>query len=507
MLILTGEQQRKVEEKAVAQGISDEQMMENAGAAAASFLDSRYDIHGKTVAILCGRGGNGGDGFAAARLLNAAGARAVIILCDKTPTRSAAARMYKRALSAAIPVVDFMLESEAAARALRDSTVIVDAVFGIGFHGNLPEDIKKLFIFAMSLKKPLVSLDIPSGVAADSGLADDGAITADQTICFIAKKPAHIMKVSAEYCGECFVADLRVPASLFTTTGNVMYQIVPGEVAAFLKKRDPVSHKGTFGKLVITAGSDEYRGAAALCALGALRSGAGLVKVCSPSEKALAAVAAHAPEATLFDIGQGSVDVYEQHIAAASAVVVGCGLGEADYAQKLAELTMMRAAAPVVVDADGIKALKKNIHIIKQSGVPFIITPHIGEFSMFADIDVAEVFTDRYECARSVAAQCGCIVVLKSENTVVAAPSGEMYVNTAGNPGMAKGGSGDLLSGIIGSLCAMGVPPLSAAILGVWLHSAAADIAVRTTNENSLCAGDIAAHISDAMNELQKQRD
>ncbi|MEA5050482.1 MAG: NAD(P)H-hydrate dehydratase [Oscillospiraceae bacterium] len=273
-------------------------------------------------------------------------------------------------------------------------------------------------------------------------------------------------------------------------------------VRGLLPPRAESSHKGTFGRLTIAAGCDRYRGAAVLCARGALACGAGLICVAS-TEKALAAVAAHVPEAILID-AQTDRGYLAQSLAASTAVAAGCGLSQSDEALALLETALRASRCPLVLDADGINLLAARIELRKElCGREVILTPHLGEFARLTGTTVAAVAAYRAAAAARYAAESGWTVVLKSDRTVVAFPDGEVFVNALGNAGLAKGGSGDLLCGAVASLAAMGIGARDAALLGVYLHSRAADLCAARIPEHSMSPSLVADFLPAAVAELQ----
>lgn len=281
------------------------------------------------------------------------------------------------------------------------------------------------------------------------------------------------------------------------TEGALDYSAVKG----LLREREEKSHKGSFGRLLCLVGSDRYRGAAVLCAKGALMCGAGLTAVLS-TEKALAAVAAQVPEAILFD-ASSDLPAALDYARKATSAVIGCGLTDDITVQKTVSRVINAASGTLVIDADGINMLSENIDLLKElEGKRVIITPHIGEFSRLTGKTADAILADRAGAAKSYAEETGFTVALKSDKTVVATPSGEVFMNNLGNSGLAKGGSGDLLSGIIGSFAAMGYSVRDAAFLGVYVHSRAADLCAELIPKHSMTASVVAEFIPKAIGEL-----
>lgn len=501
MMIVTAQQQRLIEQNAAALGISDRAMMENAGFRSAEYICRRYALEGKTVLVLCGNGGNGGDGFALARKLKQLGVSPVIALCCKTPTGKTASAMYSLAVSMAIPVIDAVEEEKRFGELLGQCEAVVDGIYGIGFREPMPEQVAAVIAKVNAADCIRIALDIPSGLQADGEAAAVNPFMAHLTLCFVAKKPAHIFKSTRQPCGETVYIGVGIPEQAYKIQGELR-EITPEYASSLLQRKSPLSHKGTFGRLLCLVGSDYFRGAAALCARGAVRSGAGIVEVAS-TEKVLSAVSAQLSEPILYDIFSNKIETFMHRITQATALVIGCGLEDTQDNQKLFELCMLSRSAPAVVDATALKFAAQSVDLLGSGKWPVIITPHLGEFSALTGLPVAGLAgIGGINAARDYAMSHGCFVVLKSENTLIASPRGELLVNTCGNPGLAKGGSGDLLAGMIGAFLAMGKEPMQAAVLGVYLQARAADIAVKSRNEYSVTPTDVSLCIGRAIDEM-----
>lgn len=500
MRLVTATEQRTIELAAVKHGITVRDLVNRAGESICDYIAGHYEIAGRSIAVLCGQGGNGAVGTVAARHLINRGARPTIVLCCGSPAGETAEEAYTAAVVAGVPAVNLETEYGLTASIVSGAAVMIDAVFGLGFKGPLPRPVEQLFDLINAAPSEVISVDIPSGINTDTGVLAPGSINANVTLCLIGRKPAHLLKVSRRHCGKQIVLDIGVPEEVFDSVLNSNHELTAELAAEILPARDETADKRHFGSLVCAVGSDHFRGAAVLCARGALAAGAGLLYVAS-TKRTLDAIVASCPEAILLDLDDDRSGLSEacRH---ATAFVLGCGL-DSRAADALAGLILPESACPVVVDAEGINALARNIDIIKGRVYPLILTPHIGEFARLVNADPQEITQNRIRFARDYASTNRLVLVLKSDNTVIATPDGQIYINTIGNAGLAKGGSGDLLSGVIGSLCAMGLESVQAALLGVWLHSAAADIAARKVPEHSITASLVAAHLPDAIKELE----
>ncbi len=477
MKVLTVAQIRAAEENAVLNGIfSFDDLMYNAGCRAAERIAEITDIKGKKITVVCGKGNNGGDGIVVAYRLSCMGAEVFLYFPYGIPVTETANRFI--GLAEGIPEVDMISD---------DTEILVDALFGIGFNRE-PDDKLSTVIDSMNMCDALkISIDLPSGISADSG-AVSKAFRADYTMTFIALKSCFLLPPASEYCGEYFVIDIGIEPSEYT------YLTVEPPVQ---KKRPKNSHKGDFGKALLITGSYGMCGAQILAARAAAKSGVGLVKafVC---DKNYATFTVSVPEAVTLPVTtspQGAPEIGYKLLKTAlensDALLLGCGLGRSPYANALVADTLSLTEIPVVIDADGINAVAENIDIIRTVKAPIILTPHSAEMARLCKTDVVDIEANRVEYARGFAQKYGCIVVLKGANTIIASSDGRVYFNITGNSGMSKGGSGDVLAGILVSRLAQGEVPLKAAMSAVWLHGAAGDVAAAKHTKTAMLPSDI----------------
>ena len=473
-MILNAELIRESEENAVKSGaFSLKELMLNAGRAAAEIIMQKYSILNKRITVLCGNGNNGGDGFVIAKELSENGAAVSVVTPFGAPKTENAAFYYGKL--GAVNVSE-RLETE-------NCDIVIDALFGIGLNRKLNENAEKLINKVNSLNAVKIAVDIPSGVEADTGRVLGAAFCADLTVTFIALKPCFVLPEGSDYCGEVLVADIGVKpiGSTFSTTQKPKF-----------KKRRHNSHKGTYGTALLFCGSYGYAGAAVLAARAALRSGVGIAKAVL-SESIYAPFTAAVPEAVCVPIKQnGTADLnIKALLNKADAVLAGSGSGNNDETEYLVKELFKTAEIPIVIDADGINVIANSIDIIKNTKAPVILTPHPGEMARLLGVTAKEVEADRVSIARGFAKEYGCILVLKGANTIIALPNGEITFNLTGNPGMACGGSGDVLSGITVSLLAQGFSPESAAKYAVYLHGEAGDKAALRRGERAMLPTDI----------------
>jgi len=497
---------RAVEEK----GVPGAVLMENAGAAVAAAIRRRYPLARRPV-VLCGRGNNGGDGFVVAhRLLDLqpqvylAGARADV---------EGDARHHLTALETSGGTVNELRDDAAwaAARAVVDGAdVIVDALLGTGLRDAPRGLVARMIGDLAGARAPIVAVDLPSGLSSDTGDVAWPALRASLTVTFAAPKVAHVLPPACDRMGEVSVADIGIPASLLDEEGTRLWLLEAKDAARAYAPRKPDAHKGTFGHVLVVAGSVGKSGAAILAACGALRAGAGLVTVATP-EPALPLVAAGRPELMTEPLpvgGSGGLDpeALARALAPAQdkdAVVIGPGLGQEPSTRDVVRGFVAACPAPLVIDADGLNALGARASgTLWKRSAPTVVTPHPGEMARLISADAADVQRRRLEVARDFAAESRSVVVLKGHRTVVAEAGGRAAVNPTGNPGMATGGTGDVLSGVVGALLARGLDPWVAATAAVYVHGLAGDVAAGRLGQESLLAGDVVEALPQAIRSL-----
>lgn len=479
MKVLTKALIKESEENAVKSGaFSFRELMLRAGTSAAEIIMSKYDCRGKKISVICGKGNNGGDGCVISWLLSEHGADVTVVTPFGPPATENAAYYYNK------------LENVKKSNALTEEKpdIIIDALFGIGLDRELDDKVSALINRINASDCVRISVDIPSGVEADSGSILGTAVEADLTVTFIALKPCFMLPDGSDYCGEVIVSDIGVEP--------VGYDYLTVEKPIF-KKRRHNSHKGTFGTALMLCGSYGMAGAAILSAKAALRSGVGIVKavLCDGIYAAFTssvpeAVCIPVPQSTQGTLSPDNIDI-QALLSSCNAVLIGCGLGSNYDTARLTQQIVQAAGVPVVIDADGINSICGCIDIIKKSKAPVIITPHPGEMARLCSVSVSEIEGHRIEYARRFAKEYGCYTVLKGADTIIALPSGEIFFNLGGNPGMSVGGSGDLLAGITVSLLAQGIPPCEAVKAAVYLHSEAGDKAAKKRGERAMLPSDM----------------
>lgn len=462
MPILKKELIQLSEKAAVENGaFSFKELMYTAGTTAGEAILSRYPINSLKTIILCGNGNNGGDGFVIADYLAKSGADVTVMTPFGEPKTEQAAYYYNAMQN--VKITDHLTDGY---------DIIIDALYGIGFHGEPTQKAAELFNQINNYNAIKISIDIPSGMECDTGKVCTTAIVADLTLTFIAAKPCFYLPEGCEFCGEICVLDIGVAPLSHS------YRII--EKPVFQKRRHN-SHKGTYGTALLFVGSYGMAGAAMLSAKAALRSGLGIAKCVIP-KSIYSAFTAFLPEAVCLpceETQNGAIDFSKlctnNLLDKCSAILCGCGSSNCSDTLKTVAFLLENSNVPIILDADGINAVSECIELLKNSKAPVILTPHPGEMARLCKTNVAEIESNRIGFAKQFAIEYGCTVVLKGSNTIVAQTNGEIHINNIGNPGMATGGSGDVLAGIMVSLVAQGFSPETSAKYAVYLHSAAAD--------------------------------
>jgi NAD(P)H-hydrate epimerase len=504
-------------------GIPSLRLMENAGAAIAEFLREKFDGPGRrNIVVLCGKGNNGGDGLVVARLLKeSVCAPEVFLFANPGAVEGDAAVNLKRWQQGLgeLRVVTSSSEWESARAGLADADVIVDALLGTGLRGPV-EGLLGIVIEDIDAArakrsngggKLVVAVDMPSGLASDAQDFGGPVVKADFTITLTAPKVGQLVLPSSSNCGVLIVRNIGTPPELLESDPHLkIHWIEPGEFRALPLARDPASNKGTYGHALIVAGSLGKSGAAVLSAHGALRSGAGLVTVATPRD-VQPVVAAGMPEMMTvplasteagtasfrnFDYGR-----FTEVARGKSVIAIGPGLSTQQETQQFIHTLVTETELPIVLDADGLNAYDGMADHLNERRAPALaITPHPGEMARLLGITVKDVQARRLEVALEAAGRWRAYVILKGFHTILATPSGNAYVNTTGNPGMATGGTGDVLTGILAGLTAQfGIDDWARVLcLGVYLHGLAGDIAASRVGQVPLIASDLVGAIPEA---------
>jgi NAD(P)H-hydrate epimerase len=519
--VLTAAEMREADRRTIQEaGVPGAVLMENAGAAVARAMRERWPGAAR-IAVLCGKGNNGGDGFVVARHL--LDRRPVVLLIGEREDVAGDAReQLERLLAAGGAVRE--LADPAAWAALRDEVLaaelVVDALLGTGLRaapsGVVGDVVRDLASVRGGRGPRIVAVDMPSGLASDGGDVPWPCPVADLTVTFAAPKQGHVLPPASDQVGELLVADIGIPAGLLA--GTRLFLLEARDAAEAWPRRAPGSHKGRYGHLLVIAGSQGKSGAAALAATGALRAGVGLVTVATPAPALLAVASARAEAMSepLAATAAGTIaaEALEPALSLArerDAVALGPGLGRHEATRAFVRAFVRRCPVPLVVDADGLNALAPGAGADAALGTlrreaPTVVTPHPGEAARLLETTTPSLQGRRLEAARALASAAGCVVVLKGQRSVVADPDGRAAVNPTGNPGLATGGTGDVLTGVVGALLARGASAWSAASAAVYLHGLAGDLAARRLGQEGMIAGDVAEALPQAILALGRER-
>ncbi len=508
--VFTAAEMRALDARAVGElGIPGERLMENAGAGAAAVIARDFGpIRRKHIVVLCGKGNNGGDGFVVARRLRSQGAAVQVFLIGrreevKGDAAVALARWRGRVEEA---------RTEGGITGVRSTLgrahVIVDALLGTGLtgpaHGLTAQAIEAI----NDAGRPVAALDVPSGLGSDQGSLLGPTVRARQTITFAGLKRSLLLHPAASFAGRVEIINIGIPPDE-VRRGITTFRLEAGDVSPHFAPRAPDAHKGHFGHLLIVAGSAGKTGAAALAGRAALRSGVGLCTLAVPTSQQpiVAALGMEYMTEPLPETGaQGAgLKARERILELAQrmdAVALGPGLSLEPESQELARALLVELPRPMVVDADALSALAGHLDDLRRALGPRALTPHPGEMARMLGVGVDRVQHDRLEATRSFCARHRVALALKGAGTVIGSPDGRVFVNPTGNPGMAKGGSGDVLTGMVGAFLARGLEVVAALEAGCFLHGLAGDLAVREHGEEGLIAGDIVERIPAAIRAL-----
>ena len=516
MKIVTAKEMQDIDRIAIDDyGIPGIVLMENAAKGVVASLFKKFpDIKDKKIGIFAGKGNNGGDGLAVARLLTDKGiATKVYLLSKKDMLRGDAKTNLEKAEEIGIKILEItsLDKLEAIKDNIRKKDIFIDAMFGTGLTSGVKGYYTDIINFINSLKKIVLSIDIPSGLSSDTGEIIGEYIRADMTVALCLPKIGEILYPAAEYVGELNVVDIGIPELIINNRDIKINLIEEKDAAGILPKRKPDTHKGTYGHLAVIAGSRGKGGAAALSSISALRAGTGLVTLALPKCLTVS-FEAGIPEVMtlpLPDTKEGTIDksalnTLINFLEGKSAVLIGPGITTNPSTSSLIKNLVKKISCPMLIDADGLNIIADKIELLKDKPFPVIVTPHPGEMARMLNTTSKEIQTNRIEASRKLSAEYGIYVILKGARTIVATPEGEVYINPTGNPGMATAGTGDVLSGIIVGFMAQGLSARDSSILGVYLHGLAGDIAAEKLSQTALIASDLIKTFPEAIKKVER---
>jgi hydroxyethylthiazole kinase-like uncharacterized protein yjeF len=517
MRVLNAAQMREADRRTVDDiGIPSLVLMENAGRQAVAAMEAMHsDLLERQVAVLCGRGNNGGDGFVVARTLAQRGVDVSVFLLGRVSDVRGDARTNLEILGRLGLTVVEVADSQAWElhfTEVSDCTLIVDAIFGTGLNAPLSGLIESVVADVNASGIPVVAIDLPSGLSADSAEPIGPSIEAGLTVTLAAPKLPLVLPPAETRAGDIVIADIGIPGEVLESLDGPRVDLLTrASMRELVTPRAADSHKGDYGHVLVVAGSRGKTGAAHLAAIGALRSGAGLVTIATPAscQQVIAAMAPEYMTEALAETQDGlDPDGVERVLEwARDVIAIGPGLGRAPGTREFIRQLVDRATTPIVVDADGLNAFTDDPdRLAGREGRDVIITPHPGEMGRLLGMTTDEVQSSRLEIARNFAAAHRVYVVLKGHRTLIATPNEKIFINPTGNPGMATGGTGDVLTGMIAAWLAQLLDAEAACKLAVYLHGMAGDLAEADEGDVAMTASDVAGHLGDAMMELTARR-
>ena len=518
MKVVTSEQMRELDRRTIEEfHVPGEVLMERAGSGVAEivqFLARMAGFGNPSVLLVAGRGNNGGDAFVAARYLAKMGMEVETWLAgEASAVRGDALKHLNRMRSAGVILRELPTreEWEDELQSPRCVDVVVDGVLGTGITGPArgPAAGAIRYINDLSETGLVVSIDIPSGLNSDTGEAPGGAVVADATATMGLPKTGLLKPGAVDYVGNIEVVDIGIPWELVDVVDSDMELITPHDLRAFLQRRPRDAHKGHFGRVLVIGGGPGYAGAAAMACLAAARSGAGIVAALVPSALA-PVVAGLVPEVMVHggacndsgSLAGNALQEWGHDLAEFDAVLVGPGMTTHPDTQVLLRYLLEGRDAPVVVDADALAVCAGQLGLLADASCPIVLTPHPGEMAGLLGCSAADVQASRLDSAQRAVEESGAVVVLKGCGTIVATRGQRPHVNMSGNPGMATGGSGDVLGGLLVGLTAQGIAPFDAARVAVYLHGRAGDGVAWRTSQAGLIATDIIDELPNAFRDL-----
>lgn len=518
MQIVTASEMQRMDRETIENfGLPGRVLMENAGRGVIDVMIRTFpDIRDHHVGIVAGRGNNGGDGFVIARYLDGMGvAVTVYLFADRSSVQGDAAANLALLTPLNVPVVE-ITDTAALERhrtAISHHRIWVDALLGTGLNADVKGLFRDVIELVNSLKRPVIAVDIPSGLNADTGSICGACIQAHTTVTFGFPKIGHILFPGATATGRLETIDIGIPLHIARNVNPTHHVITPETIARSFPRRSPTSHKGTAGHVLVIGGSTGKAGAAAMSGLGALRSGAGLITLAVP-ESLNVIIQSQIPEIMTIPLNgrntgywdDSLVDSVQMHFAGKKCLALGPGIGTSPETRQFVHGLLDGLSLPLVLDADGLNCIADRLDILKTLQAPAILTPHPGEMSRLTGKSVSDIQADRIGTARNFSMTYGVHLVLKGARTIVAHPDGKVFINLTANPGMGAGGMGDVLTGVIAGLLAQGLGPEAAAHAGVYLHGNAAETLTRSLGPFGFLATEVANSLPGVMHDIDLLR-
>jgi len=494
-------------------GIPGLVLMENAGRSAVHyFLEFFSHITNKRVGVLCGRGNNGGDGFVIARYLYTMNIDVIVYICSfETQTKGDAKTNLDIIKKLSIPIVELPneLTFQKSKMSMKHRNIWIDALLGTGLTSDVRAYYSQLIEFVNALKHPIFSVDIPSGLNSDTGQPCGSCIQADATITFGLPKCGQFQYPGLNFTGKLCIADIGIPNQSIDAVNPKQFLLTPQLIREYFIHRPSDAHKGKTGHLYVVAGSPGKTGAASMTALSAMRSGAGLVTL--GIAKQLNPILENITLEVMTHLLPASDECFLELPALAEildalkgkkCLALGPGLGMNKSIGKLLIELLQEVTIPMVIDADGLNHIADHVHLLKNVKIPIILTPHPGEMARLTEMSVEDIQKDRLSIAKSFAEKYHVHIVLKGAASIIAHPDGTVYINSTGNSGMASGGMGDVLTGIIAGFITQGFPIEKAIQSGVYIHGFAADQCAKEIGPFGYLASDVMTYLPRAIKSI-----
>lgn len=503
MKVVTSSEMKEIDKITIEnRGVSGIELMEKAGEAVAEFILAKYSPH--KISIVAGKGNNAGDGFVVARLLsNKAIQVSILFLANKEELTPDALANYNLLPENVQQIV--ISDVSDCKTFFEQSDLIVDAILGTGVKGEVKGLFGEVISEIVDSKKPVVSIDIPSGLSGDGEYPSGPIVKANQTVTIGLPKLGMVISSGLDYVGEMSIAKISFPEDLLSSEKLKNNLIELSEVKSYFPKRIHDGNKRTFGYVLIVAGSNGMTGAAILSAKSAARSGAGLIYVATPYKLSNIVetnllepvkVPIYSRDGLSFD--NSSIDNIHEIAEKVDVVAIGMGIGSAMKTQEMVYNILPKINKPLILDADGLNAIQNNLKILRKRKYPTIVTPHPGEMARLLNITPQEIQKNRIKYAKDFSKEYGVITILKGERTLIADEDENLYINPTGNTSLAKGGSGDVLSGLISGFAAQSLSPVQSAIAGVFIHGLSADIAISKKDPHFILPSDIIDSLNDS---------
>jgi ADP-dependent NAD(P)H-hydrate dehydratase / NAD(P)H-hydrate epimerase len=514
MIVVTAQEMKELDRRTIEEfQIPADVLMENAGLRVIEEIEKTWGpAGGKTVAIAAGKGNNGGDGLVVARHLLERSCRVVVFLLVPPDQMTGEARANLERYQKISGPVRVATEDTLGdlAQTLSQSDLVVDALFGTGLSSPVEGLAAKVITAINASGRPVVAVDLPSGIHTDTGRVMGIAVKAAMTVTFALPKRGLLLYPGSDYTGRLRIAEIGIPPALIRQLPGVVQWSTPAEILETLKRRTTNAHKGTFGHVLVIAGSAGKGGAAVMTSLSALRVGAGLVTLALPSglegalpDRPLEIMTRPLPQTADHSLGRTALNPLLDSAKDKSVAAIGPGLSTHPETAWVVHELIQQLAIPMVIDADGLNVLVGHLELLERARAPIMLTPHPGEMARLLGTTVPEVEADRLGVAAEFVSRHPVTLVLKGARTIVASRSGNLTINSTGNPGMATAGTGDALTGMIAGLVAQGYEPDLAARLGVYLHGSAGDLAATEVGEVGMLAGDLIDRIPAAISKAR----